>query len=166
MLPSIVCLRSLRNTARNCSHSNGLANLRFQEEAASCVLVRQEVIAVILLQEMLRSQWRHGMSFEAAGKLRDDLDAVLRQTRSERHIRTPVFECPRWVSWRRRGTSVNVRAALSLLRFGTTEAESNKSLKEIGSASLAASLFGHHQRHRESPNAGGRNSDSQSLPLA
>ena len=44
--------------------------------------------------EALRSEWCHGMSFEATVQLRDQLDAMLQRIRSERHIRTPVFKCP------------------------------------------------------------------------
>jgi hypothetical protein len=45
--------------------------------------------------ERLRSQWHQGMSFDALVELRDELDAILQQIRSERHIRTTVMKCPR-----------------------------------------------------------------------
>lgn len=44
--------------------------------------------------ERLRSQWHQGMSFEAI-VLRDELDTMLQQIRSERHNRTPLTRCPR-----------------------------------------------------------------------
>jgi hypothetical protein len=71
MLPSTVCLMSLRNTARNCSHSR---RVEFEISGGGTILrlVRQEAIAVILLNERLRSKWHHGMLFEATVKLRDD----------------------------------------------------------------------------------------------
>jgi len=37
----------------------------------------------------LRSQWRETMSFAALVDLRDSLDTMLRQIRSERHISSP-----------------------------------------------------------------------------
>jgi hypothetical protein len=43
----------------------------------------------------LRSQWRKDLSFDAIVELRDELDAMLQQIRSERHIRPPVFKCPK-----------------------------------------------------------------------
>src|SRR5260370_8100421 len=45
--------------------------------------------------ERLRSQWHQCMSFDAIVELRDDLDATLQRLRSQRHIRPPVFTCPR-----------------------------------------------------------------------
>src|SRR6516164_5859125 len=43
----------------------------------------------------LRSQWRETMSCAALVDLRDSLDTMLRQIRSERHISSPVFTCPK-----------------------------------------------------------------------
>jgi hypothetical protein len=140
---------------------------QFEISGGGCILrlVRQEVIAVILLKEMLRSQWRHGMSFEATGKLRDDLDAVLRQDRVRAtHPHAGLLNVLGGYLGEGAELTSTFGHALSLLRFRTAEAESNKTLKEVGPASLAASLFGH-QRHREFP-CGRPNSDSQSLPLA
>jgi hypothetical protein len=45
--------------------------------------------------ERLRSQWHQRMSFDAIIELPDDLDTTLQRIRSERHIRSPVFRCPR-----------------------------------------------------------------------
>jgi hypothetical protein len=78
----------------------------------------------------LRSQWHQGMSFDALVELRDDLDAILQQIRSERHIRTPVMKCPR-CGYVGEGAPlhVSVRAMLlSLLRFGIADAECIKAL--------------------------------------
>ena len=43
----------------------------------------------------LRSQWQETMSCAALVDLRDSLDTMLRQIRSERHISSPVFTCPK-----------------------------------------------------------------------
>ena len=43
----------------------------------------------------LRSEWRETMSFAALVELRDSLDTMLHQIRSERHISSPVFTCPK-----------------------------------------------------------------------
>ena len=40
--------------------------------------------------QRLRSQWHQGMPLDALVELRDDLDAMLQQIRSERQIRTPL----------------------------------------------------------------------------
>ncbi len=70
--------------------------------------------------ESLRSQWRQGLSFEAIVKLRDDLDAMLQRIRSERHIRPPVFKCPKCGHVGEGAEPhVSVRAMiLSVIRFG------------------------------------------------
>jgi len=70
--------------------------------------------------EKLRSQWRQDLSFDAIVELRDELDAMLQQIRSERHIRPPVFKCPK-CGYVGEGADphVSVRAMiLSLVRFG------------------------------------------------
>jgi hypothetical protein len=41
----------------------------------------------------LRREWRETMSFAALIDLRDSLDTMLHQIRSERHISSPVFTC-------------------------------------------------------------------------
>ena len=70
--------------------------------------------------ESLRSRWRQGLSFEAIVKLRDDLDAMLQRIRSERHIRPPVFKCPKCGHVGEGAEPhVSVRAMiLSVIRFG------------------------------------------------
>ena len=45
--------------------------------------------------ECLRSQWHQSKSFNAIVELRDVLDAMLQQIRSQRHIQPPIFRCPR-----------------------------------------------------------------------
>jgi len=75
--------------------------------------------------ERLRSQWHQGMSFDAIVKMRDDLDAMLQRIRSERHIRPPVFKCPKCGHvGEGADPHVSVRAMiLSLIRFGIAAAE-------------------------------------------
>ena len=68
----------------------------------------------------LQGQWQEAMSFEELIELCDALDAMLHQIRSERHISSPVFTCPKCG---RRGPMaeprVSVRATiLALGRFG------------------------------------------------
>ena len=45
--------------------------------------------------ERLRSQWHQDMSFDAIVNLRDEPDEMLQRIRSERHLNTPVFKCPK-----------------------------------------------------------------------
>jgi hypothetical protein len=75
--------------------------------------------------EKLRSQWRQDLSFDAIVELRDELDAMLQQIRSERHIRPPVFKCPKCGHVGEGADAhVSVRAMiLSLVRFGIAAAE-------------------------------------------
>jgi len=82
--------------------------------------------------ETLRSEWHHGMSFEATIELRDGLDAMLQRIRSERHIRTPVFKCPQCGHVGEGALPhVSVRAMLlSLMRFGIAGAEQVKTLEK------------------------------------
>jgi hypothetical protein len=82
--------------------------------------------------ETLRSEWHHGMSFEATIELRDGLDAMLQRIRSERHLRTPVFKCPH-CGHVGEGPQphVSVRAMLlSLLRFGIADTGQVKTLEK------------------------------------
>jgi hypothetical protein len=82
--------------------------------------------------EALRSEWRHGMSFEATVELRDELDAMLQRIRSEWHMRTPVFKCPHCGHVGEGAQPhVSVRAMLlSLVRFGIADAEQIKTLEK------------------------------------
>jgi len=43
----------------------------------------------------LQREWRETMSVAALIGLRDSLDTMLHQIRSERHISSPVFTCPK-----------------------------------------------------------------------
>jgi hypothetical protein len=82
--------------------------------------------------ERLRSQWHQGMSFDAIVELRDTLDATLQRIRSERHIHSPVFRCPRCGQvGEGAGLHVSVRAMiLSLTRFGIAPAEQTYALEK------------------------------------
>jgi hypothetical protein len=76
----------------------------------------------------LRGGWNSQMSFPALIGLRNKLDAMLQQIRSERHIVSPVLRCPKC------GTTgpsaephVSVRALiLALGRFGITSQKDTK----------------------------------------
>ena len=79
----------------------------------------------------LRCEWSSQMSFPALIELRDRLDAMLQQLRSERHIVPLVFRCPKCGAI---GPSaephVSVRALiLSLGRFGITSQKATKRLE-------------------------------------
>jgi hypothetical protein len=82
--------------------------------------------------ETLCSEWRLGMTFEATIELRDGLDATLQRIRSEQHIPTPVFKCPRCGHVGEGAQPhVSVRAMLlSLVRFGIADAEQIKTLQK------------------------------------
>jgi hypothetical protein len=82
--------------------------------------------------ETLRSEWHHGISFEATIELRDGLDAMLQRIRSERHIRSPVFKCPHCGHVGEGAQPhVSVRAMLvSLVRFGIADAEQAKTFEK------------------------------------
>ena len=79
----------------------------------------------------LRSEWKPQMSFLALIELRDRLDAMLQQIRSERHTVSPVLRCPKC------GTTgpsaephVSVRALiLALGRFGITSQKDTKRIE-------------------------------------
>jgi hypothetical protein len=82
--------------------------------------------------ENLRSRWQEGMSFDAI----IDLDAMLQRIRSERHIRPPVFRCPRCGHvGEGADLHVSVRAMiLSLSRFGITPSEPIYALEKAWAA--------------------------------
>ena len=86
--------------------------------------------------ERLRSQWHRGMSCDALIELRDDLDAMLQQIRSDRHIRPPVFTCPECGHVGEGAEPhVSVRAMiLSLTRFGIAPAEQTRPLEKAWAA--------------------------------
>jgi hypothetical protein len=72
------------------------------------------------MMERLRDQGRPDMPFEVIISLRDDLDAMLQQIRSEGNIGSPTFRCPHCGHVGPAATPhVSVRAMiLSLKRFG------------------------------------------------
>src|ERR1035441_5793906 len=79
----------------------------------------------------LRGEWNSQMSFPALIELRNKLDAMLQQIRSERHIVSPVLRCPKC------GTTgpsaephISVRALiLALGRFGITSQKDTKRIE-------------------------------------
>ena len=86
---------------------------------------------------VLRKRWRADLSFEEIICLAGELDAMLHQIRSERHIRTPIIRC------RKCGhegpaaePDVTVRAMIfSLGRFGIVPMEEMKAARQaLGSA--------------------------------
>ena len=68
----------------------------------------------------LRCEWDATMSLPTLIELRDRLDAMLQQIRSERHIVSPVFRCPKCgTTGPSAAVHVSVRALiLTLGRFG------------------------------------------------
>ena len=79
----------------------------------------------------LEREWGEAMSFAALIGLRDGLDSMLQQIRSERHISPPLFTCPKCG---RRGPMavprVSVRAMiLALGRFGIATPAKIKTLE-------------------------------------
>jgi len=79
----------------------------------------------------LEREWKEAMSFAALIGLRDALDTMLQQIRSERHISSPLFTCSKCG---RRGPMaaprVSVRAViLALGRFGIATPAKTKTLE-------------------------------------
>ena len=79
----------------------------------------------------LKREWGEAMSFEALIELRNSLDSMLHQIRSERGISSPVFTCPKCGH---RGPTaeprVSVRAMiLALGRFGIATPAKTKALE-------------------------------------
>ncbi len=80
----------------------------------------------------LRCEWNSQMSFPALIELRNQMDSMLQQIRSERHIVSPVLRCPKC------GTTgpsaephVSVRALiLSLGRFGITSQKDTRRIEK------------------------------------
>lgn len=81
--------------------------------------------------ELLRSGWRDRMDFPAIIELRDMLDTMLPQIRSDRTVRTPIFTCPACgMTGPAAEPRITVRAMiLSLARFGIAPGEQVKSLE-------------------------------------
>jgi len=82
--------------------------------------------------ELLRAQWHPGMSFAPIVDLRDVLDAMLQEIRSERQIHPPVIRCPRCGHVGEGAEPhVSVRAMiLSLTRFAIAPAEQTSALEK------------------------------------
>ena len=79
----------------------------------------------------LRSEWRETMSFAALVELRDSLDTMLHQIRSERHISSSVFTCPKCgLRGPMAEPPVSVRAMiLAARRFGIALPANTKALE-------------------------------------
>jgi hypothetical protein len=79
----------------------------------------------------LRCEWNSQMSFPALIELRNKLDAMLQQIRSERHIVSPVLRCPNCgTTGHSAEPHVSVRALiLSLGRFGITSQKDTKRIE-------------------------------------
>jgi len=79
----------------------------------------------------LRSEWYSQMSFPELIDLRDRLDAMLKQIRSERHIVSPVLRCPKCgITGPSAEPHVSVRALiLALGRFGITSQKDTKRIE-------------------------------------
>ena len=78
--------------------------------------------------DTLRSKWHREMSFEELIRLRDELDNMLQQIRSERKLRPPVFRCPK-CGHIGEGTAphVTVRAMiLSVIRFDIDDGDATR----------------------------------------
>jgi hypothetical protein len=82
--------------------------------------------------ETLRICWRVDLRFEEVIALRDQLDAMLHQIRTERHIRPTVIRCTRCGHVGEAAEpDVSVRAViLSLGRFGITSAGEVKTIEK------------------------------------
>jgi hypothetical protein len=81
--------------------------------------------------ERLRTEWGDGLSFPSLIGLRDTLETMLREIRSNRRIRPPIFRCPVCGS---EGPAaeprISVRAMiLTLARFRISSGEQAKTLE-------------------------------------
>src|SRR5215471_9772065 len=79
----------------------------------------------------LEREWGEAMSFAALIALRDTLDTMLQRIRSERHISSPVFTCPKCgLCGPMAEPRVSVRAMiLALGRFGIALPAKTKALE-------------------------------------
>jgi hypothetical protein len=82
--------------------------------------------------ETLRASWHDGISFDELTQLRQKLEAMLEQIRSERRIRPPVFTCSRCGHVGEGAPPhVSVRAViLSLARFRIASPEQTAALEK------------------------------------
>ena len=79
----------------------------------------------------LQREWRETISIAALIDLRDSLDTLLHQIRSERHISSPVFTCPQCgLRGPMAELRVSVRAMiLAVRRFGIALPSKTKALE-------------------------------------
>ena len=82
--------------------------------------------------ETLRTRWHQDMSFTEIIELRDDLNEMLQQIRIQRHIRPPVFKCPKCGQISEGAPSeVSVRAIiLSVIRFNIAATKPTRALEK------------------------------------
>ena|SRR6516164_1875074 len=94
----------------------------------------------------LEREWGEAMSFAALIALSDSLDTMLQQIRSERHISSPIFTCPKCgVRGRMAEPRVSVRAMiLALGRFAIATPAKAKTLERgwpnIGTCTVSISM--------------------------
>jgi len=86
--------------------------------------------------ERLRTQWHQNMSFAEIVELRDDLNGMLQQIRTQRHIRPPVFKCPKCGQISEGASSeVSVRAMiLSVIRFNIAATKPTRAIEKCWDA--------------------------------
>ncbi len=82
--------------------------------------------------ETLRTRWHQDLSFTEIIELRDDLNEMLQQIRIQRHIRPPVFKCPKCGQISEGPPSgVSVRAMiLSVIRFNIAATKPTRALEK------------------------------------
>ena len=82
--------------------------------------------------ERLRTQWHQDISFAEIVDLRDDLNEILQQIRTQRHIRPPVLKCAKCGQISEGAASeVSVRAMiLSVIRFNIAETKPTRALEK------------------------------------
>lgn len=82
--------------------------------------------------DRLRKQWHEDISFPEIVDLRDDLNEMLQQIRTQRHIRPPMLKCPKCGQISEGAPSeVSVRAMiLSVIRFNIAETKPTRALEK------------------------------------
>ncbi len=82
--------------------------------------------------ETLRTRWHQDLSFTEIIELRNDLNEMLQQIRIQRHIRPPVFKCPKCGQISEGAPSeVSVRAMiLSVIRFNIAATTPTRALEK------------------------------------
>ena len=78
----------------------------------------------------LRSKWQRGLPFAELIRLRDELDEMLQQIRTEREIRPPVVRCPKCGHiGEGAAPHVSVRAMiLSVIRFDIDDGNATRAV--------------------------------------